>query len=72
MWVRPKIIREHENPGDLHGSCGGRDVNLDNCTCPDLILRMSIRIPTGTTFGLVYACACCDLPIDPQNPPTAS
>lgn len=71
MWVRPKIIREHESPGDLHGSCGGRDAVLDSCTCPDLIFRVSIRISTGTTFGHVFECACCGLPLDPWNLPSS-
>lgn len=69
MWVRPKIIVPHEFTGDLHGSCGGRDKTVDNCTCPDLIIRLVIRIRTGTTVNSWYYCACCDLPLDPANLP---
>lgn len=54
---------EHENPGDLHGSCGGPDIGLGiECTCPDLVYVSRIRLQTHVARGM-WECYCCNLPI---------
>lgn len=65
MWVRPRVILPHEDPGDLHGYCGGKDLSLrDKCSCPDPLFLLQIRISTGETYHRGIKCACCNLPID--------
>lgn len=58
------MVAAHENPGDLHGYCGGQDLLLGtSCTCPDIALQLRIRLSSGSTVGRKFVCTCCELEI---------
>lgn len=60
--VAPLMVAPHEDPGDLHGYCGGKDVHDTSCHCPDPAYSVTVRIASGTNIKSLIYCLCCELP----------
>lgn len=63
----PEPVVLHENPGDSHGYCGGRDETESECTCPDLVWTTRVRLKTYVSVNVI-TCFCCKLPVDRDHP----